>query len=162
MLLGSNLNDRFGSLKAARVAISNKIGSIQAESAIYESEPWGFQANHQFLNQVVKVKTGLDPFQIMDEIFRIEKEMGRVRIPENGYISRTIDIDILFYNDEIIKDDNLVIPHPKLQERMFTLVPLSELDISFIHPSFRKSIGQLKEECLDTIPVFPYQPEASK
>jgi 2-amino-4-hydroxy-6-hydroxymethyldihydropteridine diphosphokinase len=156
LLLGSNLNDRPASLQGARDAISESIGIILKESAIYESEPWGFNAKNHFLNQVIKVETVFNPFQILEFIRDIEVRLGRIRNPLPGYVSRTIDIDILFFNDEIISEDKLVIPHPKIQDRMFTLIPLSELDGSLMHPGLLKSVGELMNECPDTLQVYPY------
>ena len=158
LLLGSNLNDRFAAMQAARDAVSESIGKILKKSAIYESEPWGFHSENHFLNQVIKVETTFDPFLIMNIISDIESGLGRTRNPLEGYESRIIDIDILFYNNEIIKDDKLIIPHPKIQERMFTLIPLNELDNTLVHPGFLKSVGELVKECRDTLHVHLYQP----
>ncbi len=159
LLLGSNLDNRAVSLQEARNMISSMIGIILHESAIYESEAWGFSSEDQFLNQVIKVETSADPFTLIDKIHRIEAQLGRVRNPNEGYASRIIDIDILFYNSEIIKEENLVIPHPKIQERLFTLIPLSELDGNFIHPSLKKSVNDLISECDDKLSVNLYIPD---
>jgi 2-amino-4-hydroxy-6-hydroxymethyldihydropteridine diphosphokinase len=158
LLLGSNLNDRSASLSLARKKISSKIGKITRESSIYESEPWGFQAELRFLNQVIRIETDLKPEPVLDKILRIETELGRKREISQGYVSRLIDIDILFFNDEIISKENLTIPHPKIPERMFTLLPLWELDRSLIHPCSLKSIGELIGECSDHLNVYPYHP----
>lgn len=156
LLLGSNLDNRLASLQGARDAISESIGKIRKESAIYESEPWGFSAENQFLNQVIKVETIYSPLQLMELIRKIEIQLGRIRNPLADYVSRTIDIDILFFNDEIISEDKLIIPHPKIQDRMFTLIPLTELDNSLIHPGCMKSVGELMLECQDPLKVYPY------
>jgi len=158
LLLGSNLNDRSALLQRARKDISLKIGRITSESSIYESEPWGFHAGQRFLNQVIRIETEFIPLRVLDEILKIETDLGRKRNAIEGYSSRTIDIDILFFNDEIIKEDNLIIPHPKIQERMFTLLPLSELDLTLVHPCSNKSIGQLMSECQDPLNVCRYHP----
>ena len=97
--------------------------------------------------------------EVLDKIFNIEKKMGRRRSLIKRYESRLIDIDILFYNDEIISEMTLTIPHPKIPERMFTLLPLSELDSSKIHPGLRQSIEELIEECADTLSVKLYRPK---
>ncbi len=159
LLLGSNLKDRLAALQAARDAVSESIGKIVKESAIYESEPWGFHSENQFLNQVIKVETRHDPFELMDIIGDIESRLGRIRKSSEEYVSRIIDIDILFYNNEIIKDDKLIIPHPKIQERMFTLIPLTEIDNTLVHPGYLKSVGELAKECRDTLRVYLYQPD---
>lgn len=158
LLLGSNLNDRSASLQGARKAISGYLGKILIESTVYESEPWGFQSDNQFLNQVIKIATPYSPYQTMEMIRDIEDRLGRIRDLSKGYASRIIDIDILFFNDDIISDDRLVIPHPKIQDRMFTLVPLNELDKSLMHPGSMKTVGELMNECPDTLKVYPYQP----
>jgi len=158
LLLGSNLDDRSASLKLARAAISSGIGNIISESSIYESEPWGFHSEQQFLNQVVRIETNFKPLHVLDEILKIEIKLGRKRENSEGYVSRTIDIDILFFNDEIISEDILTVPHPKIQERMFTLLPMSELNRSMIHPITHKSIGELISECRDQLSVYPYHP----
>ena len=157
LLLGSNLDDRSAKLQRAKEAISARIGNITRESSVYESEPWGFQSEHWFLNQVIRIETNYRPIQVLEKILRIEHKLGRYRSGDQGYKSRSIDIDILFYNDEIISEDKLTIPHPKIPERMFTLLPLSELDRSMIHPGSRKSISDLMRECPDTLNVYPYR-----
>jgi len=159
LLLGSNLDNRSALLERAKEAISSRIGNVIRESSVYESEPWGFQSEHRFLNQVIRIETKYRPIQVLEEILRIEKKLGRHRADDQGYTSRSIDIDILFYNDEIISEDKLTIPHPKIPERMFTLLPLSEIDRSMIHPGSRKSISDLMRECPDTLNVYPYRPK---
>ncbi|MCK9399539.1 MAG: 2-amino-4-hydroxy-6-hydroxymethyldihydropteridine diphosphokinase [Bacteroidales bacterium] len=159
LLLGSNLDNRSALLERAKEAISSRIGNVTRESSVYESEPWGFQSEHRFLNQVIRIETKYRPIQVLEEILRIEKKLGRHRADDQGYTSRSIDIDILFYNDEIISEDKLTIPHPKIPERMFTLLPLSEIDRSMIHPGSRKSISDLMRECPDTLNVYPYRPK---
>jgi len=158
LLLGSNLDDRSAMLDQARKEISFKIGHITRESSIYESEPWGFLADHPFLNQVIRIETVFTPSVILSEILNIEIKLGRKREGNQRYNSRLIDIDILFYNDEIIAEENLTIPHPGIPERMFTLLPMQELAGSFIHPGSLKSIGELIHECTDPLNVNLYQP----
>jgi 2-amino-4-hydroxy-6-hydroxymethyldihydropteridine diphosphokinase len=159
LLLGSNLNDRFAQLQKAKQEISSTIGKILKESSVYESEPWGFPSENWFLNQVVTIETELRPLEVLDKIFKIEKKLGRHRTLIKRYESRLIDIDILFYNDEIISETTLTIPHPKIPERMFTLIPLFELDKSRIHPGLGKSIEELIKECTDTLSVNLYRPK---
>ena len=156
LLLGSNMNDRAVMLRLARDAIQSRIGKITRESSVYETEPWGFHCEDLFLNQVIRLQTNLLPAEVMDEIFIIEKDLGRSRARINGFSARTIDIDILFYNDDIIREENLTIPHPRIPERMFTLLPLSEIDRSMIHPGSQKTIGQLVTECPDPLRVSFY------
>jgi len=159
LLLGSNLDDRSASLQRAKEEISSGIGKITRQSSVYESEPWGFQSEQRFLNQVIRIETTYRPSRILEEILAIETKLGRYRTNGQGYTSRSIDIDILFYNDEIISEDKLTIPHPKIPERMFTLLPLSEIDQSIVHPGSRKSIADLIRECPDKLSVYPYRPK---
>ena len=158
LLLGSNLDDRSVMLDKARKEISSKLGRITLESSIYESEPWGFLADHPFLNQVIRIETVYDPSFILSEILKIEIKLGRVREGDQRYNSRLIDIDILFFNDEIITEENLTIPHPGIPDRMFTLLPMQELAGSFIHPGSLKSIREMIHECSDPLNVYLYQP----
>jgi 2-amino-4-hydroxy-6-hydroxymethyldihydropteridine diphosphokinase len=158
--LGGNLNNRSMSLAEARRRIESGIGIIRKASSVYESEPWGFTSSQPFLNQVLIVETELDPHELLKEILNIEKGMGRTR-KTNGYSSREIDIDILFYSEHVVCDDTLQIPHPRIQDRMFTLKPLVELDKSFVHPVFKKSVSQLFQECRDSLWVEIYRPEIS-
>jgi len=149
LLLGSNLLDRLHLLALARDKITVKIGHALALSSIYESEPWGFMAEQNFLNQVMVVETALAPEELLTSILEIESDLGRTRLPGAGYQSRPIDIDILFYNEEVISGDMLDIPHPRIHERLFTLMPLVELDGEMLHPGLRKTTAQLLEECSD-------------
>lgn len=159
LLLGSNLNDRSALLLRAKEEISMLTGEILQESSVYESEPWGFQSDKRFLNQVVKIETELAPAEVLVKILQIESKLGRQRTGEKGYESRLIDIDILFYNDEIIRKNSLTIPHPKIPERMFTLLPLNELAPSLIHPESGKSVSELLKACPDTLHVYLYKPK---
>jgi len=155
LLLGSNLLDRMLMLNQAQEQIQMFIGEIKIKSSIYESAPWGFEAQSSFLNQILIVETDLKPMGILERIKSIEKEMGRVKTSES-YESRTIDIDILFYNEEIIAFPELIIPHPQIHKRRFTLVPLAEIAPEFIHPVFNKSINDLLINCSDDSVVKTY------
>lgn len=159
LLLGGNMDDRAAWLEKAKDEISLSIGKIIAESSLYESEPWGFQADKRFLNKVIKAETELQPAEILNIILSIEKKLGRIRSQQANYESRTIDIDILFFNEQIISEKDLIIPHPRIQERMFTLIPLAELDQSLVHPVSCKTIGQLISECHDSLSVYLYHPD---
>lgn len=159
LLLGSNLSDRFGMLQQARREISARLGTITLESSVYESEAWGFISEQFFLNQVIRIETDFSPLMILEEILKIELEMGRTREEKKGYSSRIIDIDILFFNNEVINEVNLTIPHPRLQDRMFALLPLSEIDLNMVHPGSNKSVGEMISECRDESGVYPYQPK---
>jgi 2-amino-4-hydroxy-6-hydroxymethyldihydropteridine diphosphokinase len=155
LLLGSNLANRGFMLEQARQRISDRIGPVIAGSSIYESTPWGFSDSRQFLNQVIEVITSLSSGSLLDAVLEIEQELGRVR-QGNGYSSRLIDIDILFYNNDIIDNHRLTIPHPRIPERRFALLPLHEVNGKLVHPVLNKSITALLEECTDQLEVVPY------
>jgi 2-amino-4-hydroxy-6-hydroxymethyldihydropteridine diphosphokinase len=158
LLLGSNLDDRQVMIRQAVEGINDRIGTVTGSSSVYESEPWGFKANGHFLNQVVQVDTGLSPHELLEAILQIELKLGRKRDSSfEGYSSRSIDIDILFYNEDIISDNDLNIPHPRISERMFTLLPLCELNASMVHPVYKLTLQELKALCKDPNEVFLYQ-----
>lgn len=149
LLLGSNLGEKDKILKRAMAAIKGKIGEIVLKSSFYQTEPWGFESSENFINIVNKVNTRKTPEEILMSIHEIEADLGRIRENSSGYQSRTIDIDILFYNDEIIDYKDLTIPHPRLHLRSFTLKPLAEIAPDFIHPLLGKSIRDLLASCDD-------------
>lgn len=151
ILLGSNLGDSKKYISNAIVAIAKKIGLVQAKSALYQTAAWGKLDQPEFINQVIEVKTKLSPQLLLKYILEIEKMLGRERLEKWG--ARTIDIDILFYDDQIIKELDLIIPHPFLQVRRFTLMPLSEIAPELIHPILLKNISQLLNELDDDLSV---------
>ena len=148
LLTGSNIEPRSNYLAQAEKKIEEKIGKIVDCSSIYESEPWGFEAEIAFLNQVLVVETNLSSFEILGRIHSIEKRLGRTR---NGkvYLSRTIDIDILYIENEIIETKELTVPHPRLHERKFTLLPLAEVAGKFKHPILKKTNDELLSKVND-------------
>jgi 2-amino-4-hydroxy-6-hydroxymethyldihydropteridine diphosphokinase len=154
--LGSNFGDRIGYVQQATSLISacDNIDIIRT-SAFYETEPWGMNSESWFVNAVVEVKTSLSPQKLLEECQRIEKQLGRVR-SSNNYTDRTIDIDILFYNKDIINEENLIIPHKFVHLRAFTLVPLLELIPNFEHPVLHKTIAQLHNDLENPEMVFLY------
>ncbi len=133
--LGSNLGNREHNIKKAYAGIEEHIGNIVKSSSVYETEPWGFMARNAFLNTVSEVETKLTPSGLLDAILMIETLLGRIR-EEVQYSSRVIDIDILLYDDLIVDEVNLKIPHPHLHKRMFVLVPFCEIAPDAIHPVF--------------------------
>lgn len=133
LLLGTNLGKREDFLEACRLLVVEHCGSISKISSVYETTAWGFDGA-PFLNQVLSIETMLEPAALLEELHAIEQSMGRKRSYMKGYTSRTIDIDILYFNQLIIKNDDLEIPHPRLHLRRFTLVPLCEMMPTFIHP----------------------------
>ena len=155
LLLGSNLGDRMKQLEEATAIISKTIGSVVLQSSTYETEPWGFSAEDKFLNKAIRAMTFLSPEEIMEKINEIEKMFGRERQNE-GYSSRTLDIDILFYDDLILDQEGLKIPHPRLQDRRFVLIPLNEIAPRLVHPSLKKTIEELLFERKDEKEVFVF------
>jgi len=146
--IGTNLGNRESNLEEAVARIREYIGPVLDSSSIYETEPWGFHAKDEFLNKVVKVNTELTPSGLLGRILMIESLLGRVR-GQVRYSSRLIDIDILLYEDLIVEEESLKIPHPLLQQRKFVLVPLCEIASEIIHPVMKKSIAELLEICED-------------
>ena len=146
--IGTNLGKREDNLRKAITLIEEHIGKVIRESSVYETEPWGFKSETSFFNMVLKVDTSLTPAGLLGRIVMIEAMMGRLR-EGKGYKSRIIDIDILFFGNRIFENKVLIIPHPKIQERRFVLVPLTEIAGDLIHPVFNKSIEELLKECKD-------------
>lgn len=152
LLLGGNLGDKKTIFSEVRMQLNERFGQITAESAIYETEPWGFESDDLFWNQALEIATSLQPEEVLAQTQQIEFNMGRVR-KEVQYTSRLIDIDILFYGNLIINKYNLVVPHPRIQERRFVLVPLCEIAPDLIHPIVQKSISQILHESTDGLKV---------
>jgi 2-amino-4-hydroxy-6-hydroxymethyldihydropteridine diphosphokinase len=146
--LGTNLGDREANLKTAVESIIENIGPVVLLSSVYETEPWGFRSENLFLNMVAEVETKLKPSGLLGRMLMIEAKMGRFRSGKE-YSSRIIDLDILLYGEEIMYSKSLVIPHPKLHERRFVLVPLCEIAPDLVHPVLKKDIKTLLKECMD-------------
>lgn len=127
LALGSNLGDRVQNLAAARAALAREAVTISAVSSIYETEPWGPVPQGRYLNQVLRGTTTLSPHDLLATLLEIERSLGRDRASEERYGPRTIDLDILLYDDLVVSDPDLVIPHPRMLERPFVLVPLAEI-----------------------------------
>lgn len=146
--LGSNLGNREENLSTAQKLIEEKVGKIRSKSSIYETAAWGITEQNAFLNQVIEVESHFSPSTVLHLVLKIEKDMGRIR--EIKWGERSIDIDILYYNNEIISTENLAVPHPFIQERKFVLVPLCEIAPAFIHPKLKQSNLELLEKCQDS------------
>ena len=146
--LGSNLGDRQINIQSALNQIDKRAGNIISISKLYENPSFGFEGD-MFYNCCIGLKTILSPIELLNEILLIEKEGGRIRKMEEGYLSRTIDIDILFYENQTINSDELKIPHPKLHERNFVIKPLLDIAKGKIHPFFKKSILEIGDDLKD-------------
>ena len=148
---GSNLGNKAANLKQAGRLIEERIGPIQKESLIYITKAWGITDQPDFLNQALEIQTDLDPFELLKTINSIEADMGRKR--EIKWGTRLIDIDILFYEDQIIETEKLIIPHAYLHYRNFVLIPLQEIAPEFQHPIFKKTITELCSSSQDDLIV---------
>jgi 2-amino-4-hydroxy-6-hydroxymethyldihydropteridine diphosphokinase len=146
--LGTNLEDRKVFLEKSIAMIIKRIGSVLSMSSIYQTEPWGFNTEKLFLNQVILVESTLAPKKILKEIHLIEKKIGRVKTSA-GFESRIIDIDILFYDEWILNERDLIIPHPHIGDRKFVLLPMVEVSPQFIHPVLKKNMLYLASNCTD-------------
>jgi len=157
LLLGSNQGDKVKILQLATDKLQQLSKEPLVKSSLYESEPWGFEADEWFLNMAVKLETDINPRDLLKMLLEIERELGRVRGYKVGhpgedkrqYSSRTIDIDMLFFDDEVINEEDLIVPHPRMQLRRFVLLPLCEIAPKAIHPVLNKSVEKLLEECND-------------
>jgi 2-amino-4-hydroxy-6-hydroxymethyldihydropteridine diphosphokinase len=147
LLLGTNLGDRMSNLARARMLIESAIGQISRTSSVFETAAWGKTDQPSFYNQVITIDTHDDPQQLLAKILSLELTMGRVR--EEKWGPRLIDIDILFFNDLIVNEVNLGIPHIGIPERRFVLEPLNEIAPDFFHPGLRKTVRELLQSCND-------------
>ena len=159
LITGGNIGDRKGNLEAAAALIQKQIGKIIRLSAMYETEAWGITNQPAFYNQVLEIDTLLSAREVLHLILKIEEEMGRKRTIKNA--ARIIDIDILFFNNEIINEHNLIIPHPEIANRRFVLLPLLELDPTKLHPSLHKTVQELLAETKDKLNAIPVQTAAT-
>ncbi|MBR5465377.1 MAG: 2-amino-4-hydroxy-6-hydroxymethyldihydropteridine diphosphokinase [Alistipes sp.] len=153
LLLGGNEGDMKRTLQTAQRLINERVGAVMRCSHRYQSEAWGFQSVHPFTNQALEISTDLSPIEVLDALQQIENELGRNRAAEQiekaatgaRYTSRPIDIDIIFYGNEVVDEARLQIPHPLLAERLFALQPLVEIMRSFTHPVTGLSVGEMFE-----------------
>lgn len=141
--LGTNLGDKGENLQVAIHQIATQIGLVTAQSAFYETEPWGFESENTFMNACVAVETNLSPRQLLRVTQRIERRMGRTQKSAGSYHDRIIDIDILLYDDVMVSEPDLIIPHPLMHKRLFVLQPLAEIAQNVIVPGSSISVGEM-------------------
>ncbi|MFA8434120.1 MAG: 2-amino-4-hydroxy-6-hydroxymethyldihydropteridine diphosphokinase [Marinifilaceae bacterium] len=153
LLLGGNLGNRQEILNESIKRLEIALGKELIRSSFYETEPWGFEHDQNFLNQVVVLETAYSPREVLIRTQKIELDLGRVR-GKQQYSERTIDIDILFYEDRVVDEPDLVIPHPRIAERMFALSPLVQIAEGLVHPVLGKTMQQLQKECPDQLKVI--------
>ena len=149
LLLGGNQGNVIKTFANVYARLEKHLGPIVETSGLYESEPWGFDSDNNFINQVVELNCTLNAPEVLSLTGKIETDLGRSQNTETGYSSRPIDIDILFFDDLELSTADLTIPHPRLHERMFTLMPLMEKWSTLIHPVYKSSVRQLFENCKD-------------
>ncbi|WP_100065029.1 2-amino-4-hydroxy-6-hydroxymethyldihydropteridine diphosphokinase [Miniphocaeibacter massiliensis] len=142
--LGSNIGERKKYIKSALDLISKRVGKILKESSVIETEPYGYTEQENFLNLVIKVETDLSPRELLNELMDIERELDRVRKITWG--PRTIDLDIIYYEDKIVDEVDLHIPHIDIYNRNFVLGPLVEIEEEFVDPRKMKSVKSLLNE----------------
>lgn len=160
LLLGSNEGDRCGYLASAKALLNEKAGTIRKESAIYQTAAWGKTDQDAFLNQALILDTSLDPMTLLGLTQAIEQQLGRERMVRWG--SRTLDIDILFFNDEQIDTELLKVPHPGIPERRFALAPLQDISSEYIHPTLGLSLSELLTRCPDPLDVSVFVCEMNR
>lgn len=156
--LGSNLGDRVGYVQqaVAQLKSSGKV-NVVASSSFYETEPWKMNSKNWFVNAAVQITTPLSPDEFLELCQQVESMLGRKRdLQSTEYADRTIDIDILFYDDKVIKSENLIIPHPQFHRRVFMLIPMLEIAEDFVHPIFGKTVAQLYDDLENPEAVYLY------
>jgi len=153
--IGSNIGKREEYIRQSFTELENH-GRILQASPVYETDPWGFKSSRPFLNLCISFETALSPEELMREILKIEKTLGRER-NRKDYSDRTIDIDILFYSEKIIRTAFLEVPHPAIAKRRFVLQPLNDIASDFTHPVSGKRIRTLLEECKDNSGIEPFE-----
>jgi 2-amino-4-hydroxy-6-hydroxymethyldihydropteridine diphosphokinase len=152
LCIGGNLGEREANLEETRMFLEFNFGDIVAVSSVYESDAWGMHDAPRFLNQVVCIESDLSNEALLSEIEELEEFYGRER-SEEEYLSREMDVDVLLIDQEVIDDDKLKVPHPRMEMRRFVLLPLQEIAPDLMHPVLRKNVTTLLSECTDTTQV---------
>lgn len=155
--LGSNIGDRLSNIQQAvnLLALDEKIAILKS-SSFYETEPWGVKNQNWFVNAVIRIKTNLKPIELLRVVNHVEERLGRCREQETRWGERTLDIDILFYDDLVFENEILTIPHKELQNRAFVLVPMLEIAENYTHPVFNKTISDLYDDLENPEEIFLY------
>lgn len=149
LLIGGNLGNRKENLMHSCILIEQECGIITQKSSVYETAAWGYTDQPAFYNQVIVLQTKLSATELLSCLLDIEKKCGRIRKEKMG--PRTVDIDILLFNNEIIHEETLTVPHPALAQRRFALVPLNEVAPDYIHPVLKKTISAMLKDCHDEL-----------
>ncbi len=149
ILLGSNVGNRLDFIQQAIASMQLAGFAIIQQSSVYETAPWGKTNQAPFLNAAICATTDSEPHQTLKILLEIETKLGRKREVETKWGGRTIDLDILFFNNDVIKSPDLEIPHPFIQDRRFVLVPLCEIAPGYIHPIYLQSVEELLHACND-------------
>ncbi len=157
ILIGGNLGDRERYQSEALAHIEREAGSVRTRSSLYQSAHWGFEHEKDFLNRVVGIDTELSPKQLLERLLRIEDRFGRKRKGERGYKGRILDLDILYFEDLILDETDLKLPHPRIPERRFTLLPLNEIVPELMDPLRGRSVRSMLEACPDPLEVKVFQ-----
>ncbi|MGF1532130.1 MAG: 2-amino-4-hydroxy-6-hydroxymethyldihydropteridine diphosphokinase [Bernardetiaceae bacterium] len=160
LLLGSNMGDRIHWLTQASIQLQAHVGALYKASTVYQTAPWGKTDQPPFLNQALRLQTTLEPLDILTAALEIETALGRTR--DQPWGPRTIDIDLLCYEDHIHDCPRLTLPHDHLTERRFALLPLQAVYPDWIHPQSQQNLEQMIAQCSDTLPVLPYSPRTNE
>ncbi|UOB18921.1 2-amino-4-hydroxy-6-hydroxymethyldihydropteridine diphosphokinase [Abyssalbus ytuae] len=152
--LGSNVGNKIENLQNAVENLQKNAGQVVLFSKVYQTPSWGFKSD-DFLNACIAVDTALQPQELLEVILNTEEKLGRIRNVDEGYTARSIDIDILFYDNELINEPDLIVPHPHIEKRKFVLKPLNDIAFGYVHPAFKKTISQLLSECNDDSVIKP-------
>jgi len=151
-MIGGNLGDRLANLNNAKIEIELHCGKILSSSAIYETAAWGFTEQPPFFNQALQVETTLSATELMQQLLSIELSLGRERLLPLG--PRSIDLDIIYFNNEKIQNDTVSIPHPRMEQRNFVLIPLNEIAPNYLHPILNLPTSTLLKQCKDESHVY--------
>ena len=155
--LGTNIGNKRKNMVTAAALLAERAGDVLSLSSFYETEPWGFASENTFLNAALELETACSPMESLRLTQQIEREMGRTQKSDGSYHDRIIDIDILLYGNEVAHHEDLVVPHPLMQQRLFVMQPLAEIAPSLVHPVLQKSMYELYMELLTRVSSSLYQ-----